>query len=105
MKILFSLSLFFIVTYAQAMDTDTNNPFDTIGNYNLYDHITPNAHDNANKIGIHSIKLTPNKTMVILNNGKKYYRIQERDSNGNIINPSCDLQKTHTIGQNKTFNF
>ncbi len=82
MKILFPLSLFFIVTCVQTIEADTDNPFDTVGNKSLYDHVPLNALEKAKKIGIHVVSYTPNKTTVILKDGKKYYRIQEKDSNG-----------------------
>ena len=69
-----------IGTCAQAMDN--NDPFNTVGNKSLYDHVPLNALKKAKKIGIHVVSAAQNKTTVILKNGKKYYRIQEKDSNG-----------------------
>lgn len=80
MKILFPLFLFSIVICAQARDN--NDPFNTVGNKSLYDHVPLNALKKAKQIGIHVVNSTQNKTTVILKDGKKYYRIQENDSNG-----------------------
>ena len=74
MKILFPLSLFFIVTCTQAIiDTEADSTFDTVGNKSLYDHIPPSARKKAKKISLHVISPMQDKTAVI-----------GRDSDGNI---------------------